>query len=462
MDVEGTDSRERGDEQDFERRSALFSLAISEVIIVNLWEHQVGLYQGANMGLLKTVFEVNLQLFQQQRGTKERALLLFVLRDHIGTTPLENLSDTLKKDLSNIWTSLSKPPGLEECKIEDYFDFQFTALPHKILQPENFNSGVDTLRERFTEHDDPNYVFNPMYHKRIPVDGFPMYAKQCWDQIVANKDLDLPTQQVLLAQYRCDEIASVALESFDEAVRPLEQAARANPVVEGLGPKMTQARSAVLSEFEASAGRYHRETFKRKLDELRSTVDLRLHVLFLGQITGLHAACVKRFQKEVESALKKEGYDFAKTVISVKERVLEDFDREAAAVCVEGTGWTYDIDRQGLLRDIDEAAGRLRGEEISRILDRLEKNLKAELDEPIAAGFAKPNDKIWDTLIAEFDTIKEKQAELFKEKAKKGLNATDEDVASGVEGLKVRTWTILRDRLDAECEPTRLLLRLRE
>ena len=49
--------------QDFERKSALFSLASSEVLIVNLWEHQVGLYQGANMGLLKTVFEVNLGLF---------------------------------------------------------------------------------------------------------------------------------------------------------------------------------------------------------------------------------------------------------------------------------------------------------------------------------------------------------------------------------------------------------------
>jgi protein SEY1 len=41
----------------------LFSLASSEVLLVNLWEHQVGLYQGANMGLLKTVFEVNLGLF---------------------------------------------------------------------------------------------------------------------------------------------------------------------------------------------------------------------------------------------------------------------------------------------------------------------------------------------------------------------------------------------------------------
>lgn len=79
MDVEGTDGRERGEDQassrylcecisltvsqDFERKSALFSLASSEVLLVNLWEHQVGLYQGANMGLLKTVFEVNLGLF---------------------------------------------------------------------------------------------------------------------------------------------------------------------------------------------------------------------------------------------------------------------------------------------------------------------------------------------------------------------------------------------------------------
>ncbi len=67
MDVEGTDGRERGEDQDFERKSALFALATSEVLLVNIWEHQVGLYQGANMGLLKTVFEVNLQLFLKDK-----------------------------------------------------------------------------------------------------------------------------------------------------------------------------------------------------------------------------------------------------------------------------------------------------------------------------------------------------------------------------------------------------------
>lgn len=67
MDVEGTDGRERGEDQDFERKSALFALATSEILIVNIWEHQVGLFQGANMGLLKTVFEVNLQLFLKDK-----------------------------------------------------------------------------------------------------------------------------------------------------------------------------------------------------------------------------------------------------------------------------------------------------------------------------------------------------------------------------------------------------------
>ena len=67
MDVEGTDGRERGEDQDFERKAALFALATSEVLLVNIWEHQVGLYQGANMGLLKVVFEVNLELFLKDK-----------------------------------------------------------------------------------------------------------------------------------------------------------------------------------------------------------------------------------------------------------------------------------------------------------------------------------------------------------------------------------------------------------
>ena len=78
MDVEGTDGRERGEDQDFERKSALFALATSEVLILNMWEQQVGLYNAANLGLLKVVFEVNLELFI--KGNKWVACRILGLR----------------------------------------------------------------------------------------------------------------------------------------------------------------------------------------------------------------------------------------------------------------------------------------------------------------------------------------------------------------------------------------------
>ncbi|KAJ3224344.1 Dynamin-like GTPase that mediates homotypic ER fusion [Clydaea vesicula] len=194
MDVEGTDGRERGENQDFERKSALFSLATAEVILINMWENMVGLYNGANMGLLKTVFEVNLQLFQKDG-------------DFTGQTPLNALSQTLKADLEKIWAGLNKPKGRENSNISDFFDFSFSALPHKIFAAPMFDKAVELMRERFTKTEDSGYVFLEQYKKNIPADGFPKFAESIWEKIISEKDLDIPTQQQLLAQFRCDEIA---------------------------------------------------------------------------------------------------------------------------------------------------------------------------------------------------------------------------------------------------------------
>ncbi|SLM38809.1 protein sey1 [Lasallia pustulata] len=70
------------------------------------------------MGLLKTVFEVNLQLFLKDRKSTSRSLLYFVIRDFLGTTPLQNLRNTLMQDMGRIWAGLSKPPGLEKSNSE--------------------------------------------------------------------------------------------------------------------------------------------------------------------------------------------------------------------------------------------------------------------------------------------------------------------------------------------------------
>lgn len=59
MDLEGSDGRERGeDDTTFERQSALFALATSDVLLINLFAVNIGRVQGSGAPLLKTVLQV--------------------------------------------------------------------------------------------------------------------------------------------------------------------------------------------------------------------------------------------------------------------------------------------------------------------------------------------------------------------------------------------------------------------
>ena len=53
-----------------------------------------------------------------------------------------------------------------------------------------------------------------------------------------NKDIDLPTRQELLAQFRCDEISSAALAGFLEQTKLQQKRIEAGHVVDGLGDLM--------------------------------------------------------------------------------------------------------------------------------------------------------------------------------------------------------------------------------
>lgn len=112
-------------------------------------------------------------------------MLLFVIRDHIGTTPLANLQATLEADLHRIWESLSKPTELQDRQLSDYFDLAFTALPHKVLAADQFEQEVQNLRKRFVNKDDKEgYMFKPVYHKRIPADGVAFYMEGIWVSLI--------------------------------------------------------------------------------------------------------------------------------------------------------------------------------------------------------------------------------------------------------------------------------------
>lgn len=463
MDVEGTDGRERGENQDFERKSALFSMASAECLLVNMWEHQVGLYQGANMALLKTVFEVNLGLFQAGKAKsagKEKTLLCFVIRDHIGTTPVENLMNTLLADLRRIWDSLAKPEGLEDSTIDTFFDFTFAPLPHKILQPAEFDKQVLELRQRFVDSSRKDFVFRPEYHKRIPADGLPHYLESIWEQVQSNKDLDLPTQQELLAQFRCDEIANVAFAAFALAVkifrRPIEQ----GEVLADLGPLMTQHRGSTVEQFDKAASRYHSEVYKRKRIDLLEKLNSTLSPFFLGQLRNLHKSVLAAFKSSVTEKLRREVYDFAQVVGVEKQKALDTFEKGASSVRLGETDWSYEDELEELNRNVTEIADQCRAEETKKMVIQIERNVKRDISEPTELNLARPQPEMWDQILVAFSVVLTKAESAYLRRAK-SLHCTEEENIKALRTLKRRSWLDLRAKIDEQTADTLMVTKLR-
>ncbi|WWD03363.1 protein SEY1 [Kwoniella europaea PYCC6329] len=465
MDVEGTDGRERGEDQDFERKSALFSLASTEVLIVNLWEHQIGLYNGANMGLLKTVFEVNLGLFggggdSSKPKPQEKTMILFVIRDHVGSTPVSNLTATLTQDMEKIWASLSKPQHLADATLSSYFDLSFATLPHKVLMPEKFEEEILELRKRFTDRSRPDYVFQPSYHKRIPADGVGFYMEGIWQQVLTNKDLDLPTQQELLAQFRCDEISASATETFLASSKVVRKPIEAGQVVEGLGVLMKDWLDTALGKFDRDASRYHAGVYQRKRLDLLSSLHSNLSSLFLGQLKNLHKIELNNFTKNLSKGTKEVNYDFAKIVTQAQQQARQNFLTSAKEVVVDGTDWEYTSELELLEDDLKNIADRYRKDETKKMVNTIERNVKRQLLEPVEVALSQPSPKMWDTVLTTYKEVSEDAEGSYLSKAK-SYNCSDEENEAALASLRARTWLSLRRKLEEQTSDATILATLR-
>ncbi|PWA80943.1 protein ROOT HAIR DEFECTIVE 3 [Artemisia annua] len=180
MDLEGTDGRERGeDDTAFEKQSALFALAVSDIVLINMWCHDIGREQAANKPLLKTVFQVMLRLFSPRKTT-----LMFVIRDKT-KTPLENLEPVLREDIQKIWDSVPKPEAHKHTPLSEFFNVQVVALSSYEEKEEQFKEQVASLRQKFFHSIAPGGLAGDR-RGVVPASGFSFSAQQIWKTPLEN------------------------------------------------------------------------------------------------------------------------------------------------------------------------------------------------------------------------------------------------------------------------------------
>ncbi|KAJ6882711.1 protein ROOT HAIR DEFECTIVE 3, partial [Populus alba x Populus x berolinensis] len=327
MDVEGSDSSERGQDgtTTFEKRSALFALAIADIVIINMWCHDIGREHAASRPLLKTVFEAMTRLFGARKTT-----LLFVLRDQT-PTPLACLENILRRDIDQIWAAAAKTKALG-WNLGDYFNVEIIALPNYVA----------LLRQRFIHSISPGGLAGDRKDVQ-PASGFSLRAEQIWKTIKENKDLDLPALEVMVATFRCDQIAKEKLIrlKLDDTRLAMSKALKSGPVSE-FGKKLSSILENYLSQYDMEAMDYEEGIRKDKRQRLETEALQAVYPAYAAMLQHLRSIALKSFKTKLEKTVKeKRGDGFKAFVDSCGRSIMLEFKKgcEDATIKIRVSDW---------------------------------------------------------------------------------------------------------------------------
>ncbi|KAG2658546.1 hypothetical protein PVAP13_1KG302010 [Panicum virgatum] len=367
MDLEGTDGRERGeDDTAFEKQSALFALAVSDIVLINMWCHDIGREQAANKPLLKTVFQVMMRLFSPRKTT-----LLFVIRDK-SKTPLENLEPILREDIQKIWDAVPKPHAHKETPLSEFFNVEVVALSSYEEKEELFKEQVSHLRARFQHSIAPGGLAGDR-RGVVPASGFSFSSQQFWKIIKENKDLDLPAHKVMVATVRCEEIGNEKVASFtaDEEWQQFEEAIQ-HDYVPGFGKKLSSILDRCLSEYDMEAIYFDEGVRTSKRQQLES----------------------KLLQESFDKALTKEGFAAA-AARNCMQTFLEQFDKGSEDAAIQQVKWDPSKVKDKLKRDMEAHVASVRNAKLSELCAKYEAQLTKALAEPVEALLDSASEDTW-------------------------------------------------------------------
>ncbi|XVF27210.1 hypothetical protein REPUB_Repub14bG0087500 [Reevesia pubescens] len=389
MDLEGTDGRERGeDDTTFEKQSALFALAIADIVLINMWCHDIGREQAANKPLLKTVFQVMTRLFSPRKTT-----LLFVIRDKT-KTPLDYLEPILKEDIQKIWNAVSKPESHKDTPLSEFFNVEVTALSSFEEKEELFKEQVAQLRQRFFNSISPGGLAGDR-RGVVPASGFSFSAQQIWKVIKENKDLDLPAHKVMVATVRCEEIANEKLRrlSSDENWLALEEAVQCGPVP-GFGRKLSSILETYFSEYDVEALYFDERVRNAKRKQLESKALDFVYPAYLNLLGHVRSKALEDFKSTLEQMLNK-GEGFAASAHACTKSCMLEFDQGCADATIRQANWDASKVREKLCRDIDVHTSSVQNAKLSELMINYEKQLSQSLSKPVESLFDAAGKDTW-------------------------------------------------------------------
>ncbi|MQM09539.1 hypothetical protein Taro_042408 [Colocasia esculenta] len=376
------------DDTAFEKQSALFALAVSDIVLINMWCHDLGREQAANKPLLKTVFQVMMRLFSPRKTT-----LLFIIRDKT-RTPLENLERLLREDIQKIWDSVPKPQAHKETPLSEFFVLEVVALSSYEAREDEFKEQVASLRQRFYHSIAPGGLAGDR-RGVVPASGFSFSAQQIWKIIKENKDLDLPAHKIMVATVRCEEIANEKFASFseDETWREIEESVQVG-LVPGFGKRLSSVLDSYLSRYDMETVYFDEGVRTAKRQQLESKLLQIVYPAYQSMLSNLRSKTLDDFKEAFDKALEN-GEGFAAAARNYTVSFMSKFDEGCEGAAIEQTKWEPSKVRDKLRRDIDSHVISVRTAKLSELTATYEEKLNKALAEPVEALLDSASNDTW-------------------------------------------------------------------
>ncbi|KAK4534188.1 hypothetical protein CDCA_CDCA01G0213 [Cyanidium caldarium] len=362
MDVEGGDGRDGGGR--LAQLAARFVASVADVIILNVWYHDLGRYDTVPMAQLRAV------LAESARGEGPLLRTGVVVAVHDTDPDAMDSADTVRaqilEDAEEMWAALgNKSAEAASLRVSDVFDFKAVMLPHIRHAADEFDAAVRSCSRRLLEGDE---WMAPEFSKGLPADGFAAFSKRLWDGIKSSAtrfsgggggadalSLSAPGASALdeevLAAFKCDEVFSELLRNSAEEMADMASQIEEGERVSGFGRRAEELMSKYLNAYDDATPSFAQyATQQRKRTELESVLDTSLQSLFLKQLQLIRENALQHF-KTASSSEEVPG-DFAFYTADAL------FQREADDSVRPGSDWSYTNERSDLQQTMAEISAR--------------------------------------------------------------------------------------------------------
>jgi hypothetical protein len=176
---------------------------LANLLIINVWTQDIGRFSASNLEIIKIIFEINLRFFNQESSKH----LLFVIRDFKENENLGYITKIITEDVTRLWHEIKKPKQFEQARPEEFFTLHFFPVHNFVYEKPRFDQDAQELAMRLRDTTRPDFFFKHVdISKNIPFDGLYLFAEKCWENIKENKELNLPSQKIIVSNFRCSEV----------------------------------------------------------------------------------------------------------------------------------------------------------------------------------------------------------------------------------------------------------------